>query len=228
MFKPPLIVDIGLQVARSLTRDSDCVKKAVRLLKNGDVIGLPTDTIYGIACDAQNDAALRKLYTIKARDNSKPIAICVGSVEDVSLWGNTKTVTNDILNDLLPGPVTLLFDRTNKLNRNLNPLVDKVGVRVPDHNFIQIVANELGRPLALTSANISNEPSSLSVDEFRTIWKHLGAVFDAGRLANDRLGSTILDLSVQGQFRVIREGQAAEETYAKLVKRGLLRFQPVR
>ncbi|XP_039284964.1 yrdC domain-containing protein, mitochondrial [Nilaparvata lugens] len=223
MLKFPLIVDLGLQVARCITRDSECVRTAVRLLKNGEVIGLPTDTIYGIACDAQNDVALSRLYTIKSRDCKKPIAICVGRVEDVSLWGNTRTVTNDVLNDLLPGPVTLLFDRSNRLNRNLNPDVEKVGIRVPDHPFIQIVANELGRPLALTSANISNEPSSLAVEEFDAIWKHLGAVFDGGRLENDRLGSTILDLSVGGRFAVVREGQAACETYAKLTKRGLLR-----
>ena len=73
------------------------------------------------------------------------------------------TVPIELLNKLLPGPVTLVFQRTSLLNPRLNPDTDFVGIRIPDHKFIRMLAQALGGPLALTSANVSDQQSSLSI-----------------------------------------------------------------
>lgn len=74
------------------------------------------------------------------------------------------TVSKLVLEDLLPGPVTLVFERTQELNHNLNPNTNLVGVRIPNNNFLRKVIRSLGEPIALTSANLTNANSALSVD----------------------------------------------------------------
>lgn len=200
------------------------IRKAVELLKAGNVIALPTDTIYGVACLAQNTAAVRALYKIKARDEKKPVAICVSQVSDVGKWGRV-IVDESLLNELLPGPVTLVFERNPALNPELNPGVNLVGIRIPDSWFIRQLVESCAEPLTLTSANLSGLPSSLAVEEFSNIWSQLGAVYNGGPIPDGpsaRHGSTVVDLSTPGVYRIIRPGSALDNTVAKLHKYGLV------
>lgn len=189
-------------------------EKAASALQSGHVIAMPTDTIYGVAALAQNNEAIERIYEIKKRSSSKPLAICVAEVDDVYVWGEV-TVPHSLLTSLLPGPVTLVFKRTPLLNPALNPGTDLVGIRIPDHAFIRNVVRLCGSPLALTSANISSKESPLSVEEFQELWGKLHTVFDHGHLGKDqfrREGSTIVDLSQPGAYRLIRRGSAYEQT----------------
>ncbi|XP_022238077.1 yrdC domain-containing protein, mitochondrial-like isoform X2 [Limulus polyphemus] len=208
------------ETKESSPRVEDAVEQAVSFLQQGHVIAVPTDTIYGIACLAQNSTGVRKLYEIKKREQSKPIAICVADIQDIPLWGHV-TVSTSVLQELLPGPVTLIFERTPNLNVQLNPTVKFVGIRIPNCSFIRCVAHSCGAPLALTSANMSSHSSTLAVEEFKDLWPDLGAVFDGGHLGeNDplRLGSTVVDLSVKGYYHIVRSG-CAEETTKKILEK---------
>ena len=202
----------------------DSVSTAVRFLQGGGVIGLPTDTVYGLACCATNTSAIDKLYSIKARNEDKPIAICVGRVSDVQKWTIVEHLPHDILTSLLPGPVTVVLKCIHKLDKSLN-CNGKIGVRIPDHDFIRSTCNGLGIPVALTSANVSGEPSSVTVDEFRLLWGQLSGVFDGGVLGDGspaRLASTVVDLSCEGFYSVIREGVAFNQTIDTLESYGLM------
>ncbi|EPY79825.1 yrdC domain-containing protein, mitochondrial precursor [Camelus ferus] len=135
-------------------------------------------------------------------------------------------VPEGLLNDLLPGPVTLVMERSEELNKDLNPFTPLVGIRIPDHAFMQDLAQVFGGPLALTSANLSSQASSLKVEEFQDLWPHLSLVIDGGPIGDGqspkcRLGSTVVDLSVPGKFGIIRPGCALESTTAILQKYGL-------
>lgn len=188
---------------------------AVTSLKGGHVIALPTDTIYGVAALAQSTKAVSKLYQIKKRHEEKPVAICVGKVEDVYKWGKV-TICKENLQDLLPGPVTLVFERTEELNPELNPTTRLVGIRIPDHEFVQQLSLACEEPLALTSANVSTVgQSSLKIEEFKDIWSELDLILDGGVIGLSeqcRKGSTVVNLSVPGSFSIIREGSAYEQT----------------
>lgn len=208
---------------------NEAVDLAVKCLKNGEVIAVPTDTVYGLAVDASNSSAIAALYKIKGRDSNKPLAICVKSVNDINAWGDTTDLPKGLLNDLLPGPVTVLLNRKNILNPDLNPGVTKVGIRVPGittYPLIHQVTSVLPYPLALTSANLSNEPNSIKVEEFQVLWPKLGAVFDNGfgkleENSQSREGSTIIDLSKPGNFKITRSGVAYTQTVMILKKYGL-------
>lgn len=199
------------------------VAMAAEMLRQGKVIAVPTDTVYGLACLADNSRAVQRLYEIKRRDGGKPLAICLGNVNEVGAWGVLDDIPTRMLEDLLPGPYTICLRRTPALNRALNPGHDTVGVRVPNDKFIRSVA-QLAGPLALTSANVSSEPSSLHPDEFRALWPELDGVFYSStkkRKDDHRVGSTVVDVSTPGCFTVVRRGVGASFIVGILMKHGL-------
>ncbi|BES97910.1 Telomere recombination [Nesidiocoris tenuis] len=202
---------------------ADVVRVAVSHLKQGEVIGLPTDTVYGLAADLSNTKAVRDICEIKGRDSQKPIAVCVGSVDDVRRLAYVDDLPKGLLSALLPGPVTLLLDPIPELKKISGPRSTRVGIRVPDFPFIRQVAEHFQYGLALTSANESDSPSCLEPIEFKTLWPFLGLIVDGGRVGVDgsRTGSTIVDLSERGKFQIVREGSALFSTLAILRDHGL-------
>ncbi|XP_015230309.1 PREDICTED: yrdC domain-containing protein, mitochondrial [Cyprinodon variegatus] len=194
------------------TDNSEILSCTVKALKDGHVVAVPTDTIYGLACLAQNSEAVKKIYEIKERNGQKPLAICVGEIQEIYQYCKVK-VKEELLRDLLPGPVTLVLERSEELNRNLNPFTSLVGVRIPDHPFMRSLCQMCEEPLALTSANISSQTSTLVVQEFEELWSKLAVVVDGGPIRDQsRQGSTVVDLSVLGKYRVIRPGCALSAT----------------
>ncbi|XP_014473158.1 PREDICTED: yrdC domain-containing protein, mitochondrial-like isoform X1 [Dinoponera quadriceps] len=185
------------------------ITMAATLLQQGKVIAVPTDTIYGLAALASDIFAIEQLYEIKKRDEKKPLAICLGNVNDVPHWAVTDHLPHRLLEDLLPGPYTIILKRKSCLNPALNPDTDSVGIRVPNSKFMLNVAKIVG-PIALTSANVSNEPSSVHPDEFSALWPELSGIFyeisKSRQKLSDRIGSTVVDLSQPGYYKIVRHG----------------------
>lgn len=216
------VVDLPLSLVENEENEelvNNAIERALRSLNAGEVIAVPTDTIYGVAALSQSTDAVNKLYEIKKRDKGRAIAICVGTIEDVKRWGIV-TVSDEILNDLLPGPVTLIFQRSPDLNPHLNPSARTIGIRIPEHKFIKKLAVKCKQPFALTSANVSSEPSTLEPSEFQHLFPQLDLVINGGRIVDNsqsRAGSTVVDFSgVEGQFTIIREGCAYEHVVSIL------------
>ena len=223
----------------SLPKSGKDVKSVAMLaaskIANGKIIAVPTDTIYGLACLVQNSSAVQDLYSIKGRHPNKPVSVCVAEICDIYQWGEV-TVTPDLLEELLPGPVTLCFSRKRELNLEFNPDSSLVGIRIPDHFFVRELCRKVHSfdgcisPIALTSANVSGTDSCLEVHEFADILtslpnNKLDTIFDGGRLGEtmlSRLGSTIIDLSTKGYYKIIRQGSAEINTVKILRKHGLL------
>ncbi|XP_035687172.1 yrdC domain-containing protein, mitochondrial-like isoform X1 [Branchiostoma floridae] len=210
--------EISRKMAKIIKLDDDMLEKqlsmAAKSLQAGNIIAVPTDTIYGLAGLAQSTEAVEQIYAIKGRNSSKPVAISVAEVSDIPRWARM-TVPMELLQDLLPGPVTVVMQRTAALNTNLNPSTDLVGIRVPQHKFMRQLAETCMEPIALTSANTSAAGNTIDIQEFENLWPQLDLVLDGGRLESTqavREGSTVVDLSVEGQFRVLRVGCAYMST----------------
>ncbi|XP_025417867.1 yrdC domain-containing protein, mitochondrial isoform X1 [Sipha flava] len=200
------------------------VSLAVKLINDGSVVALPTDTVYGLAADAQNPSAIGKLYNIKGRNLQKPIAICTHHVNDIGNWGKTGHLPIGLLHALLPGPVTVILQRTPSLNIVLNPEESNIAIRVPNSGFVCNIVSNLKKPIALTSANESNKPSTLSPVEFATLWPKLDAIFDGGTIGSSlesRQGSTIIDLTINNHYCIVRTGSALLSTVRILNQFGL-------
>uniref|UniRef100_A0A1Y9H9F2 Threonylcarbamoyl-AMP synthase n=1 Tax=Anopheles farauti TaxID=69004 RepID=A0A1Y9H9F2_9DIPT len=204
------------------TTNAAAVQKAVHFLRQGKVIALPTDTVYGLACSAVNKKAVRQLYVIKERDELKPVAICVATIQDLKHWGEADHLQEELLHELLPGAVTIVVRKSSRLNNHeLVPGESKIGIRITNSEFIQDVCAAFGSPVALTSANKSSSQSTLNVREFKNLWHQLGAVFDGGQLGQSekqRAASTVIDLSVPGKYTIIRAGVAVEKTISVVQK----------
>lgn len=205
------------------------IRIASRTLAIGAVIALPTDTVYGLACDANNPKAIRRLYQIKGRSQNKPVAICVANLQAVRKYGDCRHLAEGLLKELLPGPITIILNRTEHLiNPYLNEGLSRIGIRIPNSRFIQELCNryESQEPLALTSANQSSIQSSLCIEEFQDLWPFIDMVFDSGTIKDhngeeQRNGSTVIDLSQAGFYKFIRKGIATETTINILQKYGL-------
>ncbi|KZV54114.1 yrdC domain-containing protein, mitochondrial [Dorcoceras hygrometricum] len=190
----------------------DYAQEAVKAVKAGKVIVVPTDTLYGFACDAclrrrlvtfrNSMDTVHRIYEIKGRKYRSPLAICVGDVEDIQRFAITDHLSNVLLNFLLPGPVTLVLRRgvSSILEKFLNLGLESIGVRVPGYNFIRFIARESRSALALTSANLSGRPSSLDIKDFENLWKYCAYIYDGGVIPYDRVGSTVVDLTEPGRY----------------------------
>ncbi len=139
-----------------LNKDIDA---AVRVLDEGGVILYPTDTVWGIGCDACNPAAVEKVYRIKNRPDSKALITLVGSVGDLERWVE---IVPPVAVDMISGserPVTVVFDKGRGLAPNLLAADGSVGLRVTSEAYSRALCDRLGRPVVSTSANVSGDPS---------------------------------------------------------------------
>ncbi|PIA62539.1 hypothetical protein AQUCO_00200508v1 [Aquilegia coerulea] len=188
--------------------------EAIKAIKEGKVIAVPTDTLYGFACDACSTGAVNSIYEIKGRKQTSPLAICVGDVSDIDRFAVTDHLPHGLLDNLLPGPVTVVLRRgeSSILEKTLNPGLDSIGVRVPDSNFIRVIARGSRSALALTSANLSGQSSSVCIRDFEDLWEHCAYVYDGGLLPSGRAGSTVVDLTAEGKYQILRPGSALKET----------------
>ncbi|GER34824.1 threonylcarbamoyl-AMP synthase [Striga asiatica] len=202
----------------------DYVAEAIEAVRAGKVIAVPTDTLYGFACDACSMEAVHRIYDIKGRKHTSPLAISVGDVQDIPRFATTDHLPPGLLESLLPGPVTVVLKRgeSSILEKSLNPGLDSIGVRVPDSNFIRLICRGSESALALTSANLSGQPSSLDVKDFEILWGHCACIYNGGVIPSSRAGSTVVDLTKLGQYKILRPGSAEEETVATLERYGLV------
>ncbi|TKR94291.1 hypothetical protein L596_008590 [Steinernema carpocapsae] len=118
--------------------------KAVEVLNNGGVVALPTDTVYGVTALLRHSDSL---YQIKRRNPEKPLGLFIADVQQVNKWAS-QTVDMPTLRRLLPGPVTLIFDRSICVPASFNPATRKVGIRIPENRFVQELCARLDEPLA--------------------------------------------------------------------------------
>lgn len=143
----------------------DEVKKAIEVMKAGGVILYPTDTVWGIGCDATNEEAVRKVFEIKKREDSKALICLVDS--DVRLQRyvrNVADVTWDMI-ELSDKPLTVIFDHVTGLAPNVIAEDGSAGIRITKEEFSKELCFRFQKPIVSTSANISGEPSPACFDE---------------------------------------------------------------
>ncbi len=143
----------------------DEVKKAIEVMKAGGVILYPTDTVWGIGCDATNEEAVKKVYAIKKREDSKALICLVDS--DVRLQRyvrNVADVTWDMM-ELSEKPLTIIFDNVTGLAPNVIASDGSAGLRITKEEFSKELCFRFQKAIVSTSANISGEPTPTTFEE---------------------------------------------------------------
>lgn len=141
--------------------------KAKRVLNNGGIIAYPTDTTYGIGCDAENETALKRIFQIKGRNFNKPLSLAFSSLAMLDKYAEIETIPRKFLDQIFPGPVTLLLNKKNTVSGIITAKSAKVGARIPNCEDSLELIEALGRPIVTTSANISGEPDPVTADEVK-------------------------------------------------------------
>lgn len=180
------------------------VSAAARALKRGEIVGIPTDTVYGLAVDPYDEAALDRLYDIKGREDGKPIAILVASLEQGLLLGAMSDRALDLADGYWPGPVTLVVPRLDTAPQWLGDSSRRtIGLRCPDHP-VALALLEMTGPLAVTSANTSADSPAQSAEETREVFGTEILTYLPGD-AGGGSPSTLVDLTEPAET-VLRQG----------------------
>lgn len=137
-----------------------CVEKCVEVLRNGGIILYPTDTVWGIGCDATNEKAVRKVYELK-RSEDKRSMLCLMQNADmiVRYVDRAPGIAFEVM-ELSDKPLTTILPGAKGVASNLIPESQTLGVRIPQHDFCQALLRKFGRPIVSTSANISGEAAA--------------------------------------------------------------------
>ena len=168
--------------------------RALRALQRGEVVGLPTDTVYGIGVDPWNQAALDRLFELKRRPPDMAIPILAGDLDGVARLAVMSDDAAEAAARFWPGPLTMVLPRVAGLPEWVgDPERNTIGVRIPDHPAALALLRTAG-PLAVTSANLSGGPPALSDREAADVLGRGVAVYLAGDAAAGA-ASTVVDLS---------------------------------
>ena len=135
----------------------EIVAEAIKVLKNSGTILYPTDTIWGIGCDALDEVAVRNIYTIKYRDITKSMLILVDSIEMLANYVEEVPAMALKLIDASTRPLTIIYPKPKKIAKNLIAADNTFGIRVTRDEFCKSLIKEFGRPIVSTSANLSGQ-----------------------------------------------------------------------
>lgn len=141
------------------------IRNALKVLRSGGVILYPTDTIWGLGCDATNADAVRKIYTIKQRDDLKSLIILVNSVTMLTRYVDSPPEVALEMAELSMSPLTIVYDRGRSLAEGVAAADASVGVRVCDDPFCDDLITALRKPIVSTSANVSGAAAPSVFDE---------------------------------------------------------------
>lgn len=182
----------------------------VRRLKNGEIIITPTDTVYGIIADAYNEKAVEKVFEAKNRLHSKPFLILISNMK--MLREVTKEINNteiDIVNKFWPGPLTILFKKTDKISDLVTANSSYVAVRMPNNKLLIDIIEKLGRPVIAPSANISGSASAHCIEQIEEKLKqNVNLIIDKGNLKSCE--STLIKVE-DAKIKILREGMIKKE-----------------
>jgi len=185
---------------------NDQIKQALAVLKDGGVILYPTDTVWGLGCDATNEQAAEKINTIKGRSSDKSFIILLDT--DTKLQSYVTEIP-DVAYDLIEyaeNPLTIIFSGAKNLAQNVINADGSVGIRVVKHDFCEQLIRQFRKPITSTSANLSGQPTPTSFDEISDkIKESVDYIVDWEQdLKVNKKPSTIMKLAPGGQFSFIR------------------------
>ena len=193
--------------------DENGINEIIRSYENGEIIGFPTDTVYGIGCDPYNQNGVLSLYKIKKREKTKPFPVIGYSKKELEKIAEFNDKAEKIAELFWPGPITLILKVKDENIRKSLGLGKKIAVRVPNNQCVLSLLKEC-KLLVATSANISGTTSLTDPNDCKRDLNGYDLLLDGGILSNDG-ESTIVEID-RNKLRIVRSGSISEEELKKL------------
>ena len=194
-----------------LTNSKQDIKRAGDLLKAGELVAIPTETVYGLAADALNGAAVSKIFEAKGRPGDNPLIVHIAKLEDIEdLVAFVPPVLEDLAKAFWPGPLTVILEKSDLVPDEVTAGLDTVAIRMPSHKDARAIIRAAGTPLAAPSANTSGMPSPTTAEHvLHDMDGKIAAVVDGGP-CEVGVESTVLTLCTRVP-RILRPGRVTPD-----------------
>lgn len=209
--------------AEPATYSPESIQQAARILRTGGVAVFPTETVYGVGADIRDAAAVGRVFALKNREPSQPLmAHCASPVQMLEYVAEVPEMVQPLINRFWPGPLALIFRATGKVPPVVTGGGQTIGIRMVGHPVARDLLEELGAPIAGTSANLHGEPATSRFDAINLkLLERVDVALDAGLCGRDQ-PSTVLDVTCDPP-RLVRLGAVSVQDIESVIGRVLVR-----
>ena len=202
----PPVLHLGFHIMHYPSLSKKDLDHAVHVLKTGRLVALPTETVYGLAADARNEAALKKIFAAKGRPSDHPLIVHIATIDQLSDWAMTiPAYAHKLAEHFWPGPMTLILPKQADVLDLVTGGQTTVGIRIPQHPIAQAVLHAFNGGLAAPSANLFGHISPTSAQHVKqSLGEQVDFILDGGPCAVG-IESTIIDCTTP-QPRILRPG----------------------
>jgi len=194
----------------------EAIKEAALIIKQGGLVIYPTETCYGLAANALDPKAVKRVYEVKNRPYSKPLSIAVSDIEMAKKYAYFTPEAEKIAKEFLPGPLTIALPKKPVIPDIVNP--DRIAIRIPDNPVAILLIKKAGVPITATSANKTGDPPPYNVnDATNSLVGTVNLVIDAGQLPKAQ-PSTIIDFTEKPCPLITRIGPIPLSKILKILK----------
>ncbi len=193
------------------TNDYSKLIKPAEIIKKGGIVIFPTETVYGIGTNGLNENSVKKIYEIKKRPINKPISLLVSDIKMIEKL--TKNITKkeyEIIEKFMPGPLTIILNKSEIVPNIISANTDTVGIRIPNNEITRKLIELAGVPIAAPSANISGEQSETNLNNLMDIFKNKVDYYIDGGECKIGVASTIVKVIDEKPY-ILREGIITKE-----------------
>lgn len=198
--------------------DDNSLREAARLIREGGLVGFPTETVYGLGANALDEQAVRSIFAAKGRPGDNPLIVHVSSVEEIEplIRGGISDRARALMDAYWPGPMTLIFPKSDLIPQAVSAGLDTVGIRLPAHEVARSLIAASGCPIAAPSANRSGRPSPTTAQHVMDDMDgRIPMILDGGACAVG-VESTVIDMTGE-VARVLRPGGVTPQMIADVL-----------
>lgn len=183
-----------------------------KIINEGGIVAMPTETVYGLAASIDNDDAINSIFKVKGRPQDNPIIVHIAEREDIySLVSSIPDEAKALMDAFWPGPLTIILKKSEQISDVVTSNLDTVGIRMPSHPAARALIKAAGCPLAAPSANLSGKPSTTSAKHvFDDLSGKIPLIIDGGQ-STVGLESTVLTVLDGGTALILRPGSITPE-----------------
>jgi L-threonylcarbamoyladenylate synthase len=182
------------------------IKEALKVLKSGGILIYPTDTIWGLGCDATNQAAVKKIFKIKNRSESKSLIILVDGMDMLKKYVSLVPKVIEKFLKTSTKPTTVIYSHPKGLAQNVIASDDTVAIRIVQSDFCKALVSEFDKPIVSTSANFSGQPSASSFKEIDPLLlKQVDYIVNLPAAESKNSASQIIKLNDLGKIEFLRK-----------------------
>ena len=194
------------------------IKQAVKKILDGEIIFIPTDTVYGIAASPYNNKAIKKIFSIKKRSLSNSLVLLCSSYKMAKKYAIFNKIANNLKKKFWPGPLTLILKKKSglKISKKWLSKNNSIGIRIPDHNVPIKIIEKCNFPIFCTSANISSKKSCRNIKDIVKNFKNKKITIINDGKTKFGLDSTIIDVT-KNKINILRNGYINKKKLKNLI-----------